>query len=157
MKEVKFIADAMLGKLSKHLRILGFDTLYYRDERGDKLLALAVKENRQILTRKTRLKDHKYMKHLLLFINANDPLKQLEEVIEHYNLKIQPHNLFTLCLVCNQKLKEIPVELVKGRVPEYVANTQKKFSICPHCKRIFWRGTHYENMWRRIEENISPQ
>jgi uncharacterized protein with PIN domain len=157
MKETKFIADVMLGKLSKLLRILGFDTLYYRDKGHDKLLELAVKENRQILTRKTSLRNHKDIKNQLLFIKENDPVKQLREVIRHYNLKIQPQNVFALCLICNQKLKEISTELVKGRVPDYVANTQKAFSTCPHCKRIFWKGTHYENMWRRIEETINIQ
>jgi len=157
MKDIKFIADVMLGKLSKWLRILGFDTIYYRNMENDKLMALAVKENRQILTRKTSLKDRKDIKTLLLFIKENDPVKQLQEVIEHYSLKIKSHNVFTICLICNQKLEEIPAELVRDKVPDYVANTQKAFSICPHCKRIFWKGTHYENMWRRIEEAINIQ
>jgi len=157
MKEIKFIADVMLGKLSKWLRILGFDTIYYREVEDNKLVTLAVKEKRRILTRKTSLKDRKDIKNLLLFIKENDPVKQLLEVIEHYNLKIKPHNVFTLCLICNQKLKEIPAELVKDKVPDYVAHTQKAFSICPHCKRIFWKGTHYDSMWQIIEKTITIQ
>ena len=147
----------MLGKLSKWLRILGFDTIYYREVEDNKLVTLAIKENRQILTRKTSLKDRKDIKNLLLFIKENDPVKQLQEVIEYYNLRIKSHNVFTLCLICNQKLKEIPAEFVKDKVPDYVANTQKAFSICPHCKRIFWKGTHYDNMWQIIEETINIQ
>jgi len=157
MKEIKFIADVMLGKLSKWLRILGFDTIYYRGVENNKIVTLAVKENRQILTRKTSLKERKDIKNLLLFIKENDPVKQLQEVIEHYNLSIKSYNVFTLCLICNQKLKEISVELVKDRIPDYIANTQKTFSICPHCKRIFWKGTHCDNMWQRIEETIHIQ
>ena len=157
MKEIKFIADFMLGKLSKWLRILGFDTIFYRNMGNDKLVALAVKENRQILTRKTSLKDRKDINNQVLFIKENDPVKQLLEVIEYYNLKIKSHNVFTICLICNQKLEEISAEFVRDRVPDYVAHTQKAFSICPHCKRIFWKGTHYENMWQRIEETINIQ
>ena len=157
IKETKFIADAMLGKLSKWLRILGFDTLYYRNKEDDKLLELALSENRLILTSKTSLKGRKDIKHQLLFIIDNDPLKQLKEVIEHYNLTIDAHNVFTLCLICNQKLEEFPAELAKDRVPEYVANTEKAFFICPHCKKIFWRGTHYQNMWKKIKATINPQ
>ena len=155
MKEPTFVADVMLGKLSKWMRIIGFDTLYYRDLGNDKLLALAMKENRQILTRKTLLRDRKDIKNILLFIKENDPSKQLLEVLEHYNLKIDPHSVFTLCLICNQKLKAQPAELVKNKVPDYIANTQKLFYTCPHCKRIFWKGTHFENMWRRIEAILS--
>jgi len=156
-KEIKFIADAMLGKLSKWLKILGFDTLYYRNKEDDKLLELALKENRQILTRKTILKGRKDIKHQLLFIIDNDPLKQLKEVIEHYKLTIDSHIVFTRCLICNQKLEALPADLAKDRVPEYVANTEKAFFICPHCKKIFWRGTHYKNMLNRIKETINTQ
>ena len=103
IKETKFIADAMLGKLSKWLRILGFDTLYYRNKEDDKLLELAMKEDRQILTRKTSLKARKNIQNQLFFIHEDDPLKQLQDVIEHYKLAIESHNLFTLWSY-NQKL-----------------------------------------------------
>ena len=156
-KEIKFIADAMLGKLSKWLRILGFDTLYYRNKEDDKLLELAFKENRQILTRKTSLKERKDIKHHLLFIYENNPLKQLKEVIAYYKLPIASHDVFTRCLICNQKLEALLAEFAKDRVPEYVANTEKAFFICPHCKKIFWRGTHYENMWQKIKATINIQ
>ena len=152
MKEIKFIADTMLGKLSKWLRILGFDTLYYHNKEDDKLLELALSENRLILTRKTSLKEREDIKHQLLFIINNDPLKQLKEVLQHYNLTIDAHNIFTLCLICNRKLAAFPAELAKDRVPEYVATTEKTFFICPHCNKVFWRGTHYKNMLNRIKE-----
>ena len=120
MEEIRFIADAMLGKLSKWLRMIGFDTLYHRDAGDDKLVKLAVKENRQILTRKTSLKNRKDIKNRLFFISENNPIKQLQEVNKHYDIKIQPHKVFTLCLICNQRLKEIPAELAKDKVPDYV-------------------------------------
>ena len=157
MREFKFIADTMLGKLSKWLRTLGFDTLYYRDKKDDKLLELAFRENRQILTRKISLKTRKDVTHKLLFINENDPLRQLKEVIDHYKLTIVAHNIFTICLICNQKLETLTIELAKDRVPEYVANTKTIFYTCPHCKKIFWRGTHYENMLNKIKGTINIQ
>ena len=152
MEETRFIADAMLGKLSKWLRMIGFDTLYYRDSEDDMLVKLAIKENRQILTRKTSLKNRKDIKDRLFFIIDNNPLKQLQEVNEHYHIKIQPHKLLTLCLICNQRLKEIPAELARDKVPDFVANTETTFSICPYCKRVFWKGTHYEHMVKRIKK-----
>ena len=152
MEEIKFIADAMLGKLSKWLRILGCNTLYYRDHEIDMLLFLAVNENRHILTRQTRLKDRRDLKDRLLFIKDNGTMNQLKEVITHYNLHINSENIFTRCVICNQKLSEISPELVQGKVPDYVASTEKSFSICPHCKRIFWKGTHFENIQQKIKK-----
>jgi hypothetical protein len=155
MEEVKFIADAMLGKLSKWLRILGVDTLYYRKQGIDTLLFLAIKENRHILTRKTSLNDRDDLKDRLFFIKDNNSMNQLKEVIEHYNLQINPDNIFTRCLICNQKLKGISPELAQGMVPDYVAGTEKSFSICPQCKRIFWKGTHFENIQQKIKKLLS--
>ena len=152
MEEIKFIADAMLGKLSKWLRILGFDTLYNRKQEIDMLLFLAVNENRHILTRKTILKDRRDLKERLLFIKDNGTMNQSKEVIKHYNLQINSENIFTRCVICNQKLSEISPELVQGNVPNYVVGAEKFFSICPHCKRIFWKGTHFENVQQKIKK-----
>jgi len=155
MEEIKFIADVMLGKLSKWLRILGFDTLYYRDLENDKLISLAIKENRHILTRKTCLKNRNDVKEKLIFIKDNDSMKQLREVIEHLKLEICPHHLFTRCLSCNQKLQALSPELIWDRVPEYVYTTEKSFSVCPLCKKIFWKGTHFKNMQQKIKKIFS--
>jgi uncharacterized protein with PIN domain len=155
MEELTFIADVMLGKLSKWLRILGFDTLYSREQEIDTLLFLAIKEKRHILTRKTSLNDRDDLKDRLFFIKDNNSMNQLKEVIEHYNLQIKPNNIFTRCLICNQKLKGISPELAQGKVPEYIANTEKSFSLCPQCKRIFWKGTHLKNILQKINKLLS--
>ena len=157
MQEIKFIADVMLGKLSRLLRILGFDTLYYRNLNNETLLSLAREQKRQILSRKTHLKNSKDIKNQLCFIKDNHPLNQLKEVIDFYQLKIDLHHIFSLCLTCNQKLEEVNLEQVKDRVPEYIATTQKEFSLCPLCKKIYWRGSHYENTWERLKHIIFPQ
>jgi len=146
MEEPRFIADAMLGKLAKWLRMLGYDTLYFRETKDDLLVACAVREKRQLLTRKTQLRQRNDIQDYLFFVSDNDPLKQLGEVIAHYQLTIMPPAPFTRCLICNQRLKEISPEQIGSLLPDYVRNTQKNFSRCPNCKRIFWRGTHYENM-----------
>ena len=52
---MKFLADRMLGKLVKELRMLGYDTVYYRGEGTYPLIKLAREEGRVILTRSTKL------------------------------------------------------------------------------------------------------
>src|SRR3990172_9336984 len=53
--DARFIADSMLGRLATWLRILGYDTLYFRDAQDGRLVALARREGRILLTRDTRL------------------------------------------------------------------------------------------------------
>ena len=150
MEEPRFIADVMLGKLAKWLRMLGYDTLYFRETKDNLLVACAVREKRQLLTRKTQLRQRNDIQDYLYFISDNDPLKQLGAVIAHYQLTIMPPAAFTRCLICNQRLKEIGPEQIRSRLPDYVITTQKHFSTCSRCKRIFWRGTHYENMKKAL-------
>ena len=155
MPDYQFVADAMLGKLTKWLRILGFDTLYHRSPNNDILIAMALSQNRQILTRKTCLRNLKSITHRLCFITDNSPFCQLEEVINHYQLTIDPHRIFTLCLICNQKLEEAHLEDIRGTIPDYVAATHTAFSVCPHCRKVYWRGTHFENIWQQIEKHMN--
>ena len=56
----------------------------------------------------------------------------------------------TLCLECNQPLAAKAPEEVEGRVPPYVFKTQTQYMECPACRRIYWRGTHWEAMMRKI-------
>jgi uncharacterized protein with PIN domain len=156
MEETKFIADAMLGKLSKWLRMLGCDTLYFRETKDDLLVACAVRETRHLLTRKTQLRKRNDIKGYLFFISDNDPFKQLGEVVKHYKLSTMPPAAFTRCLICNQMLKEISPDQIGSRLPDYVLTTQKHFATCSRCKRIFWRGTHYENMKRALQRLPAP-
>ena len=48
--EIRFLADAMLGKLAKYLRICGFDTAY-RTVNDEDPVQWARKEGRILLTR----------------------------------------------------------------------------------------------------------
>src|SRR5919198_5333893 len=53
--EPRFVADVMLGKLARWLRALGYDTLYFRDAPDARLLGIALRERRQLLTRDAAL------------------------------------------------------------------------------------------------------
>jgi uncharacterized protein with PIN domain len=35
-------------------------------------------------------------------------------------------------------------------VPPYIYLTQDRFATCPSCNRVYWRGTHVDEMLKRI-------
>jgi len=39
----------------------------------------------------------------------------------------------------------------QGRVPPYVWRTEKDFSACPNCHRVYWAGSHWQAIWGRME------
>jgi uncharacterized protein len=137
---LKFIADAMLGRLARWMRFLGFDTLYYPDISDNRLLRIAREQDRFILTRDTHLIKIRGIKDYLL-INANDSFNQLLEVIN--SLKLKKFNLFSRCVKCNGLLSRIiNKQDVKDTVPDFVFLNFNIFMKCNMCGKIYWEGSH---------------
>ncbi len=86
-----------------------------------------------------------------VLIQSDEPERQMRQVIEALNLdrRFRP---FALCLECNQPLEERGREQVQDLVPPYVFQTQQQYMECPACHRIYWRGTHWEAMTRKLEK-----
>ncbi len=154
MSAVRFLADSTLGKLAKWLRILGYDTEYCRAPGDDALIQQAAAEDRQIVTRNTRLGKRAGLEKRICTIKANDPLLQVREVIAHYHLTIAQRSHLTRCLICNRKLVKTSPQLLVTRVPEYVLNTRNFFLTCPACCKVYWRGSHYQSMQERIKRKL---
>jgi len=138
---MKFLVDFMLGRLCKWLRLLGYDASYFVSDKKSELIYQSIKEGRIILTRDHRLSKKKAIK--LIIINSDLLEEQLKQVFSELNIKVDPENIFTRCLVCNQILMEAEKEKVRDKVPSYVFQTQKEFSYCPSCQKIYWKGTHW--------------
>jgi len=135
---MKFVADIMLGRLARWMRLLGFDVLYPDTSDDKELLNFA--DERIILTRD---KDLGKKKNVLLIksVNVNEQLKQ---VVNELNLKIS--RPLSRCSVCNQILAEVEKSSVKALVPERIYNNHDTFWRCPDCNRIYWKGSHYDKI-----------
>lgn len=138
-QDLRFIADVMLGRLARWLRLLGFDTLYYPDIRDSDLLKLAMQEDRLLLTRDTHFSKIKNLRNLLL-VHANDPIEQVTEVIRLFSVKeFGPSR----CARCNGVLYSVDQkEAVTDLVPEYVFYNCSSFFMCKACGSVYWEGTH---------------
>ena len=148
---MKFLVDRMLGKLAKELRMLGYDTTYYRGEDVHQLIQWARQEGRVILTRNAKLFSKKFDVSIL-GVTEDDPILQLKELIEKGHITLDEKILFSRCLLCNTLLDEILQEEAEGKVPDFIFYQQKTFFRCPQCRRIYWQGSHQENMQKNIEE-----
>ena len=149
----KFIVDQNVGKLTKWLRILGYDTIFFRGSSDSRMIAVALAENRVILTRDTHIMCRRVVAKGLLqaiLIQSEYPEEQIQQVIATLNLDCRSRP-FTLCLECNQPLWERSKEQVRDLVPPYVFKTQSQYRQCPSCQRIYWRGTHWQAMTTKVE------
>ncbi len=150
LSDMKFLADCMLGKLAKELRMLGYDTIYYRGEDTHQLIQWARQEGRAILTRNTRL-IQKRPEDRIIRLKEDHPRLQLMELIQKGHISFNIKKLFSRCLLCNALVVEIPREEAEGKVPDFIFYQQKTFYSCPQCKRIYWQGSHQENMQKKVE------
>jgi hypothetical protein len=151
---IKFIADSNVGKLARGLRMIGYDTLFFRDIDDGQLIKLALKEGRILLTKDTQIVKRRLVsegKLKAILIQDDDYHLQLQQVVDEVKLDCQSHR-FTLCLECNQTLIPRTKEEVKGLVPPYVFRTQGQYMQCPSCHRIYWRGTHWQRMNQELEK-----
>jgi uncharacterized protein len=138
--EVTFIADAMLGRLARWLRFLGFDTAYFPGISDNGLIRIALEQDRTILTRDTRLVKIRGLKKYLL-IASDEPFQQLLETISTFRLR--RFQLLSRCVACNGNLQKIREKAeAKDSVPEYVFLHYDLFRKCEECGKIYWEGTH---------------
>ncbi len=150
--EPKFIVDDMLGKLAVRLRMLGFDATFYGDSADSFLLRKSREENRILLTRDEGL--IKVRGANAFFITSRKLKDQIREVIKKYDLKVSPQNMFSRCSVCNEPLKDLKKEKVKGKVPPVVYKLFDEFAYCPKCDKYYWKGTHYEKIIEDLKDFI---
>ena len=144
---MKFLCDSMFGKLSKMLRMAGYDALYAQSYERFGMVETAVAENRVIITGDDRII---LVPRLLFFTREKDPLTQLKITRKKFNLTAE--NAFTRCIFCNAVLEKTTKDSVNGIVPKQVYALFFSFTRCPKCGRIFWHGTHWEKMKIKLKE-----
>jgi uncharacterized protein with PIN domain len=141
---MKFIADVMLGRLAKRMRLLGIDVLYDRSLDDNEIIRLSLEQDRVILTRDRALSDRPLAANQL-FIHAHLIQQQVEQVLSTFPLETLLHPL-SRCSACNEPLVRITREEARDLVPQYVYENKDLFLRCPRCKRTYWHGTHVRGM-----------
>ncbi len=151
--QIKFIADSNVGKLARWLRMIGYDTLLFKEKDDKRMIQIALKEGRVILTKDTQIMKRRLItnsKLKAIFIKHDDPKAQLQQTVKALNLDYH-FRPFSLCLECNQALMPRSKDEVQSLVPSYVFKTQKQYTECPSCHRIYWQGTHWQAMVKELE------
>jgi len=153
---MRFVVDSNVGRLARWLRIAGFDTLFVRGIDDNRLVRIALDEDRVLLTRDRQILKRRLVTsgRLKVILIEDDEVKaQLRQVLTALNLasELRP---FSLCVECNEPLVPREKGEVEELVPPYVFRTQTQYMQCPSCLRIYWRGTHWERMSRELEEIV---
>jgi uncharacterized protein len=144
----RLLVDAMLGRLARWLRLMGYDAAYWRDGSDEALIAAAKAEDRLIITRDHALAGRRGVRALLITAETLD--EQLAEAQSTLGGDPKP---FTRCSECNGALVDLPHAAARDLVPPYVWQTQAQFRRCTDCDRIYWKGTHWPALHGRLEQD----
>ena len=147
--------DVHLGKLARLLRMAGFDCRYDNSLDDATIIFIAQQEHRIILTRDIGLLKHSAVTHGY-WVRSLDPIEQAREVLHRFDLwnQVEP---FRRCLVCNGLVEPVSREVAAARLPPYVMATQDAIFGCPSCRRLYWRGTHYDRMRETLARILEPE
>ncbi len=166
---LRFLTDRMLGKLSTWLRILGYDTVYAADlalgdqsgeeyknkDEDSALVSFAAQEGRIVLTKDKQLAalaERRGVRSVLS--KADDVMEQLQELLRH-DVPIHLEPTAVRCSVCNGELRQVEAdeaEVLKGS--DYVPSDligEWAFWICDRCGRIYWEGSHWQDIRERLK------
>ena len=149
----RFAADAMLGRLARWLRVVGFDTTYNAVLSDQELVRLAEDEGRILLTRDRHLL-RDLDPELAHEVRQDEPLDQLREVVAVLDLP-PPAELFTRCMLCNAELPP-PLEEKEAEqlLPPAVRKIPGPVRRCAACERVYWHGSHVWRMREKLERAV---
>ena len=143
-----FAADRTLGKLTKWMRILGFDTTFEIDA-SDELFYEHLPIDRIVLTRTGTIKKQ-FSDHRLVFVTSNYLDVQLKQVIAELGIRPADTRPFSRCIHCNIPIVDADPDDVCGFIPDYIYEIHDEFHKCMQCNRIFWPGSHTKRSLERI-------
>ncbi|MBY8983382.1 MAG: Mut7-C RNAse domain-containing protein [Candidatus Lokiarchaeota archaeon] len=162
---MKFLIDAMLGRLARFLRIFGYDTIYANDLEkvykidsvpDDILIEYAKETDRIIITKDYPL--YERFENQCIFLEGEDVYGYLNQLRKKLVLNYEFNMEKAHCSVCNSSLEEVSDKnLIKDRIKNETFKYYNEFFQCvnPNCKKVFWDGPHIKNIKQKLKENLN--
>lgn len=148
---LKFLADGMLGKLTRWLRILGCDVEYASDLADAELLRIAKSQKRVLLT-----KDFEFYKQAVgrnietYYLEGQMTHEKLAELAKRFSINLTVDMTTSRCPKCNTPVKEAPKSQIEEKVEMNTLKGYEEFWLCPKCGQVYWQGAH----WNKIRETL---
>jgi len=133
--------------------MMGYDTTLFGHGEDGRMIRIALDEGRVIVTRDTRVMKRRVItggRLRAVLVSGDEPEQQIKQVVNEMGLDSH-FRPFSLCMECNYPLAERSKAEVAGLVPPYVFKTHEHYVQCPNCFRVYWKGTHWQAMVRKLE------
>lgn len=138
----------MLGRLARWLRFMGYHVIYASEDMTDDQIVLRCREESLVLLSRDRELTARLKSSIRIDSGIIDV--QLRQFLKHF--RPDPDRMMTVCPVCDGNLEIVGKEEIKGKVPENVYRLNEMFWICSGCGKVYWKGTHFERILKKISE-----
>lgn len=148
-----FLLDGMLGKLTRWLRMLGYEAAYLNDSSDQELLSKAKRESLVLLTSDEQLYKTASIRGLeTALVKGRTEPERLANIAERYNLRLEIDTMNSRCPQCGYPIRGASRNDVKDVVPPTTFKVYTTFWLCtnPECTKVYWQGSH----WRKIEQTL---
>jgi uncharacterized protein with PIN domain len=153
MSALKFITDGMLGKLTRWLRLLGHDVEYANDIDDKKLMTMAKKEKRTLLTRDLELFQQATARGIDTFlVEGRTEVERLACMAKKYGFPLEIDVKVSRCPKCNTKIRPVSKDTAVEKIPKTTFTYYNEFWECPKCGQVYWRGAHWKRIIQTLEE-----
>jgi uncharacterized protein with PIN domain len=145
----------MLGKLTRWLRMMGHDAVYLNDAKDQDLVKNAIKEERVLLTSDVALYRYATARGVEAFlVKGRTEAERLASLASRFKLNLSVDTTESRCPACGSLLEVASKDQVRGRVPETTFNVFDEFWTCsnPQCGKVYWQGSHWENIGAVLEQ-----
>lgn len=148
--EMKFMVDAMFGRLARWLRMSGYDALYEKDASDAKMIEAAKKEGRIIITRDRNLYQKANREGAkIIFLAGRDFLTNLKLLEAEHGLEFKAEPELARCAICNGELEKISADEAGKKMSNFELPSGELWK-CSKCGKIYWKGAH----WKNIESTV---
>ena len=161
MKEIKLLTDSMFGRLTRLLRIFGYDTIYANDLENyfkvnpvpdDLILKYALEQDRIVITRDYPFSEKN--KEKIIYLEGEGVYHYLFELKKRLHLEYDFALQKARCSICNSSLEEVKDK--KDIINEVKPQTFKyynEFYQCKNedCRKIYWEGTHIDKIRKQLK------
>ena len=150
---MKFIADGMLGKLTRWLRMLGQDVTYSNKLADSVLIMTANKERRVLLTKDLKLHKCAIAKGIdAFYVEGRTEAEKLAELAKRFDFPLIIDLKRSRCPRCNGRIRLTPKEKLADIVEKNTFIYYNEFWKCQKCSRIYWQGAHWDGINATLEK-----
>ena len=144
---MRFYLEKNLEKLARWLRFLGYNAYTIK---GRIELKKVPPDGIFITTSRKWYEKLNKLGLQTFIVPRHDFELQLCSVIKHFRLRTELN--LNLCAYCSAPLLEVDKKTVKERIPPRVYEEASDFTLCPDCGAVFWKGSHFKFMRKKLEK-----